>query len=82
LRSNKLTFKVRKRLGGGSASARVEPGRIVFNTTWSALRSMCIRYSRNVAFFFKQWGGANKKIAGRRFRGKTWDEYPDRIAAP
>ena len=36
---------------------------------------------QDVAFFFKQWGGANKKIAGRRFRGKTWDEYPDGVAA-
>jgi protein gp37 len=29
-----------------------------------------------VAFFFKQWGGVNKKAAGREFRGRTWDEYP------
>ena len=28
------------------------------------------------AFFFKQWGGLNKKQAGRIFRGRTWDEYP------
>lgn len=28
------------------------------------------------AFFFKQWGGANKKKAGRTFLGQTWDEYP------
>jgi protein gp37 len=32
-----------------------------------------------VAFFFKQWGGLNKKAAGRKYRGRTWDEYP-RIA--
>ena len=31
---------------------------------------------QNVAFFFKQWGGTNKKSAGRSYRGKTWDEYP------
>jgi protein gp37 len=31
---------------------------------------------QNVAFFFKQWGGTNKKAAGRRYRGRTWDEYP------
>jgi len=28
------------------------------------------------AFFFKQWGGTNKKAAGREYKGKTWDEYP------
>lgn len=28
------------------------------------------------AFFFKQWGGTNKKSAGRTFRGRTWNEFP------
>lgn len=28
------------------------------------------------AFFFKQWGGVNKKRTGRRFAGRTWDEFP------
>jgi len=28
------------------------------------------------AFFFKQWGGKNKKVTGRQLRGKTYDEYP------
>lgn len=27
-------------------------------------------------FFFKQWGGTNKKKAGRLLEGKTWDELP------
>jgi protein gp37 len=36
---------------------------------------------QNVAFFFKQWGGKNKKAAGRRYRGRIWDEYP-LVAAP
>lgn len=36
---------------------------------------------QNVAFFFKQWGGANKKSAGRRYRGQTWDEYPAMAAS-
>ena len=31
---------------------------------------------QSVAFFFKQWGGTNKKSTGRRYRGRTWDEYP------
>lgn len=30
----------------------------------------------DVAFFFKQWGGRNKKAAGREFHGRTYDEYP------
>lgn len=29
-----------------------------------------------VPFFFKQWGGVNKKKAGRSLLGRTWDELP------
>lgn len=29
-----------------------------------------------VAFFFKQWGGKNKKATGRLLRGQTFDEMP------
>lgn len=29
-----------------------------------------------VPFFFKQWGGVNKKKAGRLLQGRTWDELP------
>ncbi|MFT3675991.1 MAG: phage Gp37/Gp68 family protein [Chitinophagaceae bacterium] len=29
-----------------------------------------------VAFFFKQWGGRNKKAAGRLLNGRTYDEMP------
>lgn len=29
-----------------------------------------------VAFFFKQWGGTNKKKAGRTLNGRTYDEMP------
>lgn len=32
------------------------------------------------AFFFKQWGGTNKKATGRTFRGRIYDEMP--VAAP
>ena len=31
---------------------------------------------QNVPFFFKQWGGVNKKKFGRLLEGKTWDEMP------
>jgi protein gp37 len=30
----------------------------------------------NVAFFFKQWGGTNKKKAGRILDGKEWNAMP------
>lgn len=30
----------------------------------------------NVAFFFKQWGGTNKKKNGRELDGKTYSEMP------
>lgn len=33
----------------------------------------------NVAFFFKQWGGSNKKKAGRLLEGRTWDDMPKRL---
>lgn len=29
-----------------------------------------------VPFFFKQWGGKNKKKNGRLLQGRTWDELP------
>ncbi len=30
-----------------------------------------------VPFFFKQWGGVNKKENGRDLQGQQWDEMPD-----
>jgi protein gp37 len=38
------------------------------------IKALC-RRSR-VPFFFKQWGGVNKKAAGRLLRGRTYDEMP------
>lgn len=32
--------------------------------------------NQSVAFFFKQWGGVNKKKAGRKFRNRIWEEMP------
>ncbi len=32
------------------------------------------------AFFFKQWGGVNKKKTGRILRGQTYDEMPEYIS--
>lgn len=31
----------------------------------------------DVAFFFKQWGGTNKKKAGRLLNGRTYDDMPE-----
>jgi protein gp37 len=41
------------------------------------IESMCRR--SGAAFFFKQWGGKNKKASGRLLRGRTFDEMPLRI---
>lgn len=38
------------------------------------IRNQCER--ANVPFFFKQWGGVNKKKAGRQLEGRTWDGMP------
>ena len=38
------------------------------------IRQQCI--DANVAFFFKQWGGVQKKRNGRELEGRTWDQMP------
>ena len=38
------------------------------------IKEKCQREKKS--FFFKQWGGVNKKKAGRLLEGRTWDEYP------
>jgi len=38
------------------------------------IRDQCLRVK--VPFFFKQWGGVQKKRAGRTLEGRTWDEMP------
>lgn len=38
------------------------------------IRDQCIE--QEVPFFFKQWGGVNKKKNGRKLEGRTWDEVP------
>jgi protein gp37 len=39
------------------------------------IRETCLQ--QNVPFFFKQWGGINKKKNGRLLEGRTWDQMPD-----
>ncbi len=38
------------------------------------IRHQCL--CQEVPFFFKQWGGFNKKATGRLLDGRTWDEMP------
>lgn len=41
------------------------------------IRDTCI--SQNVPFFFKQWGGINKKKNGRLLEGLEWNQMPNNI---
>jgi protein gp37 len=42
-----------------------------------SIRDQCI--TRNVKFFFKQWGGVRKHVTGRVLDGRTWDEMPTHL---
>lgn len=44
------------------------------------IRDCCTQ--EGVPFFFKQWGGINKKKAGRRLDGEIWDQMPSHIVQP
>lgn len=51
------------------------PGARPLDPAWVRdLRDQCRR--KRVPFFFKQWGGTNKKKTGRVLDGRTWDEMP------
>ena len=39
------------------------------------IRRQCLK--AEVPFFFKQWGGTNKKKAGRLLDGRYWDQMPN-----
>ncbi|HUZ32332.1 MAG TPA: DUF5131 family protein [Xanthobacteraceae bacterium] len=56
---------------GGESGPHARPMR----AEWvDEIESLC--KSADAKFFFKQWGGANKKVAGRRYRGRLWDDMP------
>jgi len=38
------------------------------------IQAQCER--KHIDFFFKQWGGTNKKKAGRMLEGRTWNAMP------
>jgi protein gp37 len=51
------------------------PGARRMSEQWViGIREQCVAAS--VPFFFKQWGGVNKKKTGRELQGRTWDEMP------
>lgn len=51
------------------------PGSRPINPQWIRdIRNYCI--NENIPFFFKQWGGFNKKKNGRVLDGRIWDEMP------
>ncbi|EMS78447.1 DUF5131 family protein [Desulfotignum phosphitoxidans] len=39
------------------------------------IKNQCVK--NGIPFFFKQWGGTNKKKTGRLLRGKVWDQMPE-----
>ncbi len=51
------------------------PGARTMNPAW-VWKSATNASTRDVPFFFKQWGGTRKKKAGRELDGRTWDEMP------
>ena len=51
------------------------PGARLMKREWVlGIRNQC--QPAGVPFFFKQWGGINKKKAGRLLDGKIWNEMP------
>ncbi|MGB8933277.1 MAG: phage Gp37/Gp68 family protein [Anaeromyxobacteraceae bacterium] len=56
---------------GGESGGKSRP----MNVNWvREIRDQCVR--AGVPFFFKQWGGFQKKKNGRDLDGRTWDEMP------
>jgi len=56
---------------GGESGANPRPMKPEWATS---IRDQCEKH--DVAFFFKQWGGRNKKAAGRELNGTTHDTFP------
>ncbi len=56
---------------GGESGPRA---RLIEHNWVTEIRDQCKQ--AKVPFFFKQWGGINKKKTGRLLEGRTWDELP------
>jgi len=62
---------------GGESGPRARP----ISPEWVvSIRDQC--KDAGVRFFFKQWGGRNKKKAGRKLCGNTYNEFPDFARGP
>ena len=56
------------------------PGARPMDPDWvRGIRDQCL--DAGVGFFFKQWGGVNKKKTGRTLDGRTWDQGPETLPA-
>ena len=56
---------------GGESGPKARP----MESEWvNEIKECCL--NANVPFFFKQWGGINKKKSGRLLENRIWDEYP------
>lgn len=57
------------------------PGARPLQAEWVAdIRDQCL--DAGVPFFFKQWGGVQKKRHGREIDGRTWTQIPRIMIAP
>jgi protein gp37 len=56
---------------GGESGPKARPMKPEWVTN---IRDQCLL--EKVPFFFKQWGGVNKKKSGRMLDGRTWDDMP------
>lgn len=51
------------------------PGARKMDESWVLrIKDICKKF--DVPFFFKQWGGVNKKKNGRLLQGRIWDQMP------
>ena len=58
-------------IAGGESGPFARP----MESQWAiSIRNQCQNFA--VPFFFKQWGGVQKKKTGRELEGRTWDEMP------
>jgi len=56
---------------GGESGRSARP----LDPAWAlSVRDQCVE--NKVPFFFKQWGGRDKKAAGKILEGRTWRQFP------
>jgi protein gp37 len=62
---------------GGESGFKARP----IHEEWVANIQKACKNS-NTLFYFKQWGGRNKKKSGRILQGRTWDDTPMNAKRP